>query len=461
MPKLSSERYRTEAIHNLASQQVRFAPAAVRTAQIERVELLMLELSGEEIAYSELSERITRYRSEQFSEVMISRDDALHDLRCFLEDLSSSSPQSVADLSEPVLTMEAVAERWNVSVKTVRRWRDRGMPTRHFTFPDGRRLGVRESIFESFSAQHRNEIERGTRFSNLAESEQAAVLRKARRLASVGGSQTEIIRRLARRMNRSEETIRLLLQKHDESHPSARIIPNRRSPLSKDERREIFESVRRGISLRIISNQFGRSRSTIARIAIEYHRALILEQRIRFIPSPDFEDFEMSVEDSPSDSRDTVPRERRILEPSAPPERILQAANTGSISADEERTLFLKMNFFLFQAAKSQSFLRHSRKPLSEIAEIEASLARSTEIRNELVRHFQPLIFSVVKKHHVSPEAFLDAVGESNLVLLQAIETFDYTRGNRFSTYVTWALMRSFARIRRTTGSQTIPASDR
>ncbi|MDH3584633.1 MAG: sigma-70 family RNA polymerase sigma factor, partial [Phycisphaerae bacterium] len=38
-----------------------------------------------------------------------------------------------------------------------------------------------------------------------------------------------------------------------------------------------------------------------------------------------------------------------------------------------------------------------------------------------------------------------ELVAEGNLVLLETVETFDPGRGNRFSTYLTWALMRRFA----------------
>jgi len=41
---------------------------------------------------------------------------------------------------------------------------------------------------------------------------------------------------------------------------------------------------------------------------------------------------------------------------------------------------------------------------------------------------------------------FFEMVSDGNLSLIRAIEKFDYTRGNKFSTYATWAVMRNFAR---------------
>jgi RNA polymerase primary sigma factor len=37
-------------------------------------------------------------------------------------------------------------------------------------------------------------------------------------------------------------------------------------------------------------------------------------------------------------------------------------------------------------------------------------------------------------------------VSDGNMSLMRAVEKFDYARGNKFSTYATWAIMKNFAR---------------
>ena len=41
---------------------------------------------------------------------------------------------------------------------------------------------------------------------------------------------------------------------------------------------------------------------------------------------------------------------------------------------------------------------------------------------------------------------FFELVSDGNMSLIRAIEKFDYARGNKFSTYASWAIMKNFAR---------------
>ena len=41
---------------------------------------------------------------------------------------------------------------------------------------------------------------------------------------------------------------------------------------------------------------------------------------------------------------------------------------------------------------------------------------------------------------------FFELVSDGNVSLLRAVEKFDFARGNKFSTYASWAIMKNFAR---------------
>ena len=52
-----------------------------------------------------------------------------------------------------------------------------------------------------------------------------------------------------------------------------------------------------------------------------------------------------------------------------------------------------------------------------------------------------------IAKRHVGPvENFFELVSDGNMSLMRAAEKFDFARGNKFSTYASWAIMKNFAR---------------
>ena len=56
------------------------------------------------------------------------------------------------------------------------------------------------------------------------------------------------------------------------------------------------------------------------------------------------------------------------------------------------------------------------------------------------------LVVSIAKRHVGPAENFFELVSDGNMSLIRAVEKFDYSRGNKFSTYASWAIMKNFAR---------------
>src|SRR5207302_1369064 len=109
---------------------------------------------------------------------------------------------------------------FNVSTKTVRRWRERGLVGRRFLSHGRHLVGFAASDVERFATENQERVERSSRFSQLTEDEKGDILRRARRLSRVeGGTLTEVSRRIARRLGRSVETIRYTIKNHDREHP--------------------------------------------------------------------------------------------------------------------------------------------------------------------------------------------------------------------------------------------------
>ena len=84
--------YLNPIIRQLRDQQVRFAPREKKIEQVDRAEKLLAELEAERTyTYEYLCYRITDYRPESFPNLKLSGEDAEHDLRLFVEDLSDAA----------------------------------------------------------------------------------------------------------------------------------------------------------------------------------------------------------------------------------------------------------------------------------------------------------------------------------------------------------------------------------
>ena len=120
--------YRHPAIKQLKDQLVGYTPRDVRIAQIDRAEDLYAEVGAErEYPYQYVCYRITDFRPSKYPDLMLSGEDLRHDLRLFVEDISDSVDLTTDEADGSVLTTEELGRRYNVSTKTVLRWRHRGL----------------------------------------------------------------------------------------------------------------------------------------------------------------------------------------------------------------------------------------------------------------------------------------------------------------------------------------------
>ena len=78
--------------------------------------------------------------------------------------------------------------------------------------------------------------------------------------------------------------------------------------------------------------------------------------------------------------------------------------------------------------------------------EIEELHEQIVAMKNEIARANLRLVVSIAKRHVTPDQNFFELVSDGNMSLLRAIEKFDFARGNKFSTYASWAIMKNFAR---------------
>ncbi len=438
--------YKNPAMKQLADQQVRYAPRDVRLNQIEQAEKIVSTIDPQKTyRYPDLCEQITSFRPEMYPDMVLSGEEAIHDLRCFVEDVSGSANITIDSVSEPVLTVQEVSARYNVSTKTVDRWRNRGLCSRRFMFGKRKRIGFLESSVERFVSKHASEISKSARFSQLTVEERREIVRRARKLARYGGCPSDVSRRLARKLKRSPETIRYTLRNYDQEHPELAVFPHASSPLTEEKRREIYHDFRRGIPAERLANQNCRTKTSIYRIISEVRAERLLGQKIDFMESPEFQlknAEEMILADPPE-----VDKSKSVTKsPPGLPPYLASLYAIPLLTREEEAHYFRKMNFLKCRAATLRDQLDPARPKATGMDEVENLLEDAIAVKNFLIRSNLRLVVSIAKKHIKPGGNFFEMVIDGNMSLIRAIEKFDYMQGNKFSTYASWAIMKNFAR---------------
>lgn len=437
-------RYHSKSMKELAEQQVRFAPQAVRKKQIDRAEefLLRLDRTGS-FSFRDVCFVVTGYRPEN-DERMAGRRLA-HDLRCFVEDLSASLNLSVEDLDEDVLTVQEVSERFNVSAKTVDRWRDRGLASRRMNVNGRQRVVIPESTLNRFASVHQEEIERGSNFRQMSDAEREAVILEARQLAAEGCGLTEVSRKLGAKHGRATETMRYTLRDFDKAHPEKAIFPQVGTQISSEHQSLIYDLFVQGVSVNDLSRRFGRSKPAINSIISEVRIRRLRTTPIEYMDSDEFraEGAEKEI-CGPAPGYDEPGGRVRV--PSGLPAYLAELYKVPLLNKPQEQYYFRKMNYLKYQAAELQKTLAERRVTSRTVRRIETLLNEANQIKNLLTRSNLRLVVSIAKRHLKPGVNFFELVSDGNMSLIRAIEKFDYSRGNKFSTYASWAIMKNYAR---------------
>lgn len=445
-------KFRIDSIAELAAQ-MRFTPHDTRAAQLDAAEELLFQIDpAKAYPLDFITFRITGYRPKTTSDDLLTGLALQHDLGLLIEQVSDSLDLATTDLSEPVLQIDDVCERFNVTSKTIQRWRRKGLPARRFIFPDGkRRLGFLVRSVERFFAAHQDQVQRSGNFSQVDEAERQEILRRARRLATqCCCCRNEIARRIGRKLNRSPVTILHTIRKHDEEHPDQAIFPHAGKPLTEQERAAILEGYQEGLSLQTLARRFCRSRAAIYRALIEERVQAIARKKVRFIDDPLFHDEDAeSIIEAILNQDELSGEEASAEQTRAPrdlPPYLAELYRTPLLTPARERGLFLKFNLRRYQFVMARRRLDPQFARHRDLAMLERMLDRIDETRNEIVQANLRLVVSVARKHLRPGISLMELVSEGNLTLMRAVDSFDVSRGYRFSTYATLALMKGFAR---------------
>ncbi len=447
-----------DALQELTDQQVRFAPPSRRLEQMARAEQLLAEIDLEkQYPYQFVCFRITDYRPEGYGDLLILGKDLQHDLGLFIAELANSMPAvPVEDVAEPVLTLEEISRKLNVTPKTINRWRKRGLIGLPVISNGRRHVGFLPSLVDPFLTANQARVERGSRFTQLRLEEKEDILRRARRLARLcGGSLTEISRRIARRLGRSPETVRYTIRNFDRAHPDQALFPDLTGPFDTDTKQVIFNSFRRGISVDMLANRFQRTCSSMYRVINEIRAQQLLEQSPEYLYHPSFDDQALTevITAAMPDAEDYDANRRQLRIPKDAPPELASLYEVPLLNKEQEQHLFRKMNFLKHRAHQLRQAMllpsgkiNTSKARTQDLDRIENLLAQAQAIKDQLINANMRLVVSIAKRHTLPSDNFFERLSDGNLSLIRAVEKFDFGRGNKFSTYASWAIMKNYAR---------------
>lgn len=439
-------RYHSQMMAQLASQQSRFAPQAVRHRQILQAEALLEELqAGESRTYGDVCERVTGYRPDSAGEGKISAVELLHDLRCLIEDLSESLGQHADESAVTVLTVQQVSDRYSVSTKTVDRWRSRGLASRRMKM-DGRiRVVIPQDTLERFVGSHQSEVDRGRTFRQMTAAERQQVIFQARALVAQGFGLTDVSRQVGVQFNRATETIRYTLRDYDRRHPENALFVDRGMQLSIEHQEMAFDLYDHGVPIADLARRFGRSQASIKALLSTVHVRRLKTTAIAFIDSREF--YQPNAEsvivvDAPEHGEDAGP----VRVPSGLPAYLSDLYQVPLLNKPQEQHYFRLMNFLKWQACQLQKQLGLNHPVARLVRKLNTLLDEVAKVKGLLIRSNLRLVVSISKRHLKPRVNFFELVSDGNMSLIRAIEKFDYSRGNKFSTYASWAIMKNFAR---------------
>ena len=432
------------------THQLTLSPRRLRMEQIHAIEELlgMIETSR---AYpiEFICHHITKYQKHGGggAGASVPGTALIDDLVTMAEVLSRKANLGVLELDEPFQLHQQAAEELHVSTKTVRRWRSRGLMGIRAVCQDGvNRIVFLRSTIDRFVRQNRTLVAKGAAFKQLTQDERDHLVERAREILKTNTFKLHTIARtIAEETGRAVETIRYTLRRYDESHPDSALFsgPAKSEACRREE--AIWQCRAAGESIEVIARAYECEPSDIE-LALRQ-----VEARRWQASPPDCihnEIFDAPGADAivldgsePPARTDELPRVPKGL-----PSYLCSLYRTPLLTAELERDLFRRYNYMKYKSARMISKLDADEPDVEVFEEVRSLLARANAIRRRIVEANLRLVVSIAKKHVGWSPNFFEIISDGNMSLMRAIEKFDYARGNKFSTYATWAVMKNYAR---------------
>ncbi len=458
-------------------KQAKYTPEAKKLEQLDACEHLLRIISpGKKYPFEFIRATITGYHPEGTSRGLeetevepLSYETLLNDLVCYAEQISKLVNTPAEKLAISFETVESLSEKYNVSTKTVRRWRSKGLSGRYLRFEDGKqKLVFTSKMVDHFVKENAEQVKRGTQFTRSSEQVKALITARLEKWADrYPDYRQEAIRRTAKKYGRSAEMVRSLLVTSENSGLITG-FKKRSAKISGELAESIIAEHKKGVSAAQLSEKYGKPQNLIKQVVNRHIVRELQNTPFNFMDSPDFQNSdstnnilkqvaELKLATASNGDNSISNGEKRRAEADMPRAAIgmLEMYHKDlsiheTLSAEEEKNLFRIFNFLKFQAEQMRLELDDEFPDSQLIQNIADNMKLARKLKNKLVRHNLRLVVSTARKHAADDIEMSEYISEGNMVLMRAVEKFDYYKGNKFSTYATWAIIKRFATLRAT-----------
>jgi len=116
------------------------------------------------------------------------------------------------------------------------------------------------------------------------------------------------------------------------------------------------------------------------------------------------------------------------------------------LTKEQEVALFRRYNYLKYRIARAKEGLDPTTVTASELRRVNDLKEQALQVKNILIQSNLRLVVSIAKRHVGRMMNFFELVSDGNVSLMRAVEKFDFAKGNKFSTYASWAIIKNFAR---------------
>ncbi len=432
------------------AHQLTLSPRRLRLKQLSGIESF-LGMVDPDLAYPYdlVCYTITEYRPRATEpRATIPGSTLIADLVTMADHLSRKAKLITAELPESFNVHEELADELKVSTKTIRRWRRRGLTGIRVLFDDGvgRTVFLRTTV-ERFVKQNADLVKRGAAFRQLSPAEKTQIVQTAREMLSHRRMKRHVVaRELAAKTGRAVETIRYTLQRYDERRPNEALFARDGQPLLSPRHRVILRCFQAGETPEEIATALGCAVAEIRSAIREFEARRLIESPVEYVYNELFDapNADALILNAPEPPPREQPKQARP--PKGLPAYLRALYDLPLLSPEQERDKFRRYNYLKHKAARLIKALDPLNLADSELADIQVLLEQAEASKKELVSANLRLVVSIAKRHVGTSANFFEVVSDGNLSLMRAVEKFDYARGNKLSTYASWAIMKNFAR---------------